>query len=527
MRYWGGVPVGRHGVGDATSTDSRYQGTLDSEIFLYNHFNLKIAYSIKNGKHQILRFWIQPFSIQHDNASNLTACEAGSATHIDYDLVANTLPQPATGLVKYTYDVHWVEVDPDTIDYKDRWDVYLTMDDATPAYVEFAGVFLGAFLLVVLVGSLYTWVMRDLSYKPIVSQSDFDNEQEIQEVMMWPLSTQVFFPPIASPVLLCVACGTGAQLLASGFWFVVLFRCGILSQSQGAGILTPGAIMFAMSSPVAGYVTARLYAIFHGDKVIALAASLATAIAYPLLGMLVVYLVYDVLPNHESSPHYNVLAHMQPLILLWIFITWPSSVAGGFFGYKHGPVQNFPVSAGATGYHDLNLQDESENNKEKSERTLGKVASCMHRYRNVVLFLTCGVLPVLSCFVNYSYGVAAPMFIGSYSMRAYMISSFCLFVLVAAAVSVLMFYRQIRVHNFQWWWSAFFSAGSAGLYIFFLSMSWLLSKAESHISGNDLAVYTLWFAFLSLGVVLMTGMAGVFACMLFNTALYATIMRRQ
>ena len=471
---------------------------------------------------------MQPFSIHHEEAVNLTSCQAGSTSHINYNqLVGNAPVQPGVGLVKYTYDVHWVEVDPDLISYRDRWDIYLTMDDATPAYIEFAGVFLGAFLLVVLVGTLYTWVMRDLSYKPVVSQADFDNEQEILEVQMWPLSTRVFFPPVSSPVLLCAACGTGAHLLTSGFWFVVLFRTGIISQSQGADILTPGAILFVLSSPVAGYVTGRLFAIFHGEIAIALAASLATAIAYPLLGMLVLYLVYDVLPD-ELSPHYNVLAHMQPLILLWIFIVWPSSVAGGFVGFRHGPVQNFPVSSGTAGYHDLNLQDEGQDNsKENEEWKVGKLASCLRRYRIVFLFLSCGLLPVLSCFVNYSYGVAAPILIGSYSVRAYMIISFVLFIFVAAAVSVLMYYRQIRVHNFRWWWSSFFAGGSSGLYIFFLSMSWLLSKADSHIPGNDMALYTLWFAFLSLGVTLINGFAGVAACIWFNRTLYTAIMRRQ
>lgn len=526
-RYWGGVPVGRQGDGDSEPTDSRYKGTLESEVFLYNHFNLNIAYSIEDGKYQILRFWIQPFSIQHEQAVDMVSCEADSTTHTDYDQLVTAPVQPATGLVKYTYDVRWVHVDADSIDYRGRWDVYLEMDDATPTYVELMGVVLGAFLLVAIVGVLYTWVMRDLSYKPVVGEADFDSEEAIEEVKMWPLSIQVFYPPTSSPTLLCIACGTGAQLLTSGFWFVVLFRSGIISQSQGADLLTPGAILFVLSSPVAGYVTARLYAIFHGDRIIALAASMATAIAYPLLGLLVLFLVYDVLPSNVESPNYNVLAHSQPLILLWIFMIWPLSLIGGFVGYRHGPIQNFPVSTGNSGYHDLNLQDQSDSSKANQERKLGNLGSCLRRYRIVFLFLTCGLLPVISCFVNYSYGIAAPILIGSYSVRAFAITSFCLFLLVAAALSCLVFYRQIRVHNFRWWWSAFSSAGSAGLYIFLLSMSWLLSKAESHISSNDMALYTLWFAFLAFGVTLMTGFAGVAACIWFNRTMYRAIMRRQ
>jgi len=526
-RYWGGIPVGTRGGSDLES-DSRYAGTLDSEVFLFNHFNLKIAYrKDKQDKYQILRFWVEAFSIRHDESdtNTLTSCVAGSTTHTNYDQLFGTPLQPATGIVKYTYDVQWIE--SDATSYNDRWDIYLSMDDATPDVIELLGVFLGVFLLVCLVGALYTWVMRDLSYKPIVGQADF-TEEEASEVQMWPLSTQVFFPPVSSPVLLCIACGTGAQLLLSGFSFVFLFRCGVISQSQGANLLTPGAILYVLSSPVGGYVTARLYAIFHGDVVIALVSCLATAISYPLLGTLVLFLVYDVLPDGDETPSYNVMSNSTPLILLWIFLMWPLSIAGGYSGYRHGPVQNFPISTGTSGYHDLNLQDNSESRAaEQEQKRSSKFTRCTTRYRILILFLTCGLLPVLSCFINYSYGVAAPILIRSYSLRAYMVASFCLFVLVAAAVSVLMFYRQIRVHNYQWWWSSFASAGSSGVYIFFLSMSWLLLKAESHISSNTMALYSLWFAFLSLGVALMTGFAGVAACIWFNRAMYTTIMRRQ
>ena len=122
-------------------------------------------------------------------------------------------------------------------------------------------------------------------------------------------------------------------------------------------------------------MTGRLYSIFHGERGVAIAASLVTAVAYPLLGLLVVVLVFDVFPD-ASSPNYNVISNSTPLVLVWIFVSWPLSVAGGFLGHRGGPIQNFPVSSGSQGYQDLNLQDDSENKEEVQEMKRGKWWNC-------------------------------------------------------------------------------------------------------------------------------------------------------
>ena len=106
-------------------------------------------------------------------------------------------------------------------------------------------------------------------------------------------------------------------------------------------------------------MTARLFAIFHGDFKVALVASLVTAIAYPLIGLFVVYIVYDILPLSDA-PDYNSSSNISPLIALWICFIWPVTVMSGYFGHRGGAIQNFPVSEGSAGYHDLNLQNEQK-----------------------------------------------------------------------------------------------------------------------------------------------------------------------
>lgn len=524
-KYWGGIPVGRGGGSDVeTEFNPRYDDTTEEELYVYNHFNFVVYYAKEGSKYVILKATVEPFSVKHLSDTNgVLECDQGadsSSSHVSYDILRDISLQPAKGRVRVTYDVKWIE---SAGNYKSRWNVYLNMDGAVPDWIEFMGFLLGIIILVGIFGILATWVLRDLSYKPVVTESEYSDDEQ-HEVEMWPLSTRVFFPPQTAPVLFCIAVGTGAQVLISSLLFLIFMRTGIVSLSLGYKLLTPAAVCFVVSSLVGGYVTGRLHSIFHGGRVVALLSSLITAVAYPLVGTIVVMLVYDVLPD-EDTPDHNVMSNNTALLLVWILCCWPLAILGGFLGHRSGPIQNFPVSAGTTGYQDLNLQDEKKEDELEDKRS--RWYAFMKRYRITMSLLFGGMLPALACFVSYSYGVVGPIVLGYYPVRSYMIASYCIFLLVSSSLAVLAYYRQIRAQLYAWWWSVFAISASSGLYIFLLSASYIIFRSESHISGNTVALYLLWFAYSSFGVAMMTGAFGVFVTMLFNKTMYTYLTRRQ
>jgi transmembrane 9 superfamily member 2/4 len=507
MRYFGGVPVGNK-QHDLSGVNSRYNSTteVDGEVtsFVNNHWNIEVWYkrtSQSLDTFVIVRVVVEAFSVQQWSNDTLSggsssqptmdSCVEGTTKHTSYDMLSNIPPQPIVfdTSISFTYDVIWIE-SPD-VPYKKRWDANLSMDGAVPSYVAFSGVFLGAFILVALSGILCTWVLRDLSYKPIVDHAEECSDAETKEIKMWPLSTRIFFAPQKAPILFCISCGTGAQLLSTSFWFIVLFRAGIVNQSQGAQLLTPGIVLYSLSSVFGGYVTARMLAIFHFDREVALASSLITAVAYPLVGLVVIFFVYDVLPMSDA-PNYDVVSNVLPIILLWVFFVWPLSLMSGSFGYSNGPIQNFPVSEGSTGYHDLNLQRDPDSSRNPT-RHRSYWRTFIKKYRILILLVTAGFLPILSCFVSYSYGIAGPILLGYFSVRPYMITSFLLFTLSSGMVAVLLFYRQICTqHLCEWWWATFATSGSTGVYVFALSMSYILFRGEeSQLNGSTLATYLI------------------------------------
>jgi transmembrane 9 superfamily member 2/4 len=524
-QYWGGVPLGRMG-GNTNDLEPRFDGTYPNDVYFYNHYKLKVFFhQLGETKVQIIRTIVEPYSINYNDPESL-ALQCGDPdqsgmVHLSYRRLENVTAQPATGVLRMTYDIQWVETEKP---FATRWNVYLSMNGAVPGWIEFLNCLLGGLILTFIGGSLYTWVMRDLSYKPVFECVDV-SEKEAAEIQMWPFSTRIFFPPIRAPILLCILCGIGAHLLVTGFCFALFFRFGIINASQGKKMITSGLILYCGSGAVGGYVTGRLYSIFHGERVIALAASLVTALAYPLLGMITVVFVYDVLPGADV-PQHNVMGNITPLLLVWICTTWPLTVAGAYLGHRHGPIHHFPVSSGTQGYQDLNLQD-NDNRENDEELIEGRWFVFVRKWRITIAFLFGGLLPVFSSFISYSYAIAAPVLIGSYPVRSYMVTSFLLFNMVAAAGAVLAYYRQIRTHLFHWWWSTFAAASSAGLYIFLLSLSYMIFKAESHVQFRTLFGYTLWFGFLSLGVAMMTGFSGIALCIVFNRTMYSILMQRN
>jgi transmembrane 9 superfamily member 2/4 len=506
--------------------------------FVNNHWNIDIHYKEAHGLYYIVRTKIEPFSVQQYNhvtsEALLPSCAQETSRvdelqHTIYGMFLSVPMQPLTGSSKvyFTYDVTWVK-DYDVY-YSNRWSVLLSADGyfSHQAFSLLAGFGLGLIILFALVGALATWILRDFSYKPVVDQDLVEEctEEQATEMKMWPLSTRIFFPPSHAPVAMCIACGTGAQLLGTSFLGIALFRFGIINESQGAGLLTPFIILYAICATIGGYVTARLYKIFHGEMKVALASCLCTAIAYPLVGVLILFLTYDVLPD-SKAPSFHVMSNLTPLILVWILFVWPLTVLSGYVGHRSGPLHSFPISEGSSGYQDLDLPETSESDAMQANRQEVR-NSCAQRYRMGLLLAMGGVLPVLSCFVSYSYGIAGPVYRGLYSARPYSLASYLVFMLISGTVAVLLHYRQIRSNLYEWWWPSFAVSGSSGVYIFVLSISYMIFRSESSIGASALAIYVLWFGYIACGVALTTGFVGVAMCAWFTKSMYAYIMRQN
>ncbi|GKZ00222.1 hypothetical protein MPSEU_000975100 [Mayamaea pseudoterrestris] len=558
MQYWGGIPIGLN-LNDVLEDDRFRKYTNNTSVqqqrqqFIYNHYRIEILHNDQ----YILRTTVQPFSIKH-NVTDVSKFPAVAMNEpmpkscrdrsqhlpIYYGQLKQISPQPILDEPKpilFTYDVMWVPYESNggnsKSPYFSRWSVFLQMDNGVPITVPLFSLIVGILVNGMLIGVLVTWILRDLSYKPLTIDVDeeVENAQQREEAQLWPLSTRVFFTPKFAPVL-TFCCGTGAHWLVFGFAYVILFRCGLINESLGASLLTPAIVLYILASLPAGYITGRMCIVFHQSKLVALLVTLAVATVMPVVGMLVIHLVYDVLPDVSTAPTYHAIENATPVILTWLFASVPLTLVAAYWGYVHGPWSNFPVSTGSSGYQDLALQDDAQENQwETSEDECkspicNKLSKCWYSNGRLPILFIIGGLPPLACgFVEYAYGVAGPIFMGYFSSSSFFaIASFVLFLTCVAAVSVLLYYKHIRMQNYQWWWASFVTGASSGLYIFLLSMSWVcLDASGRHVTDKTMLGYFLWFFYGSTCVGLMTGFVAVASCVLFSRTLYSILLRRS
>eukprot|EP00538_Stauroneis_constricta_P011134 CAMPEP_0119546002 /NCGR_PEP_ID=MMETSP1352-20130426/589_1 /TAXON_ID=265584 /ORGANISM="Stauroneis constricta, Strain CCMP1120" /LENGTH=668 /DNA_ID=CAMNT_0007590651 /DNA_START=114 /DNA_END=2120 /DNA_ORIENTATION=+ len=512
-RYWQGFPVG-------------FKSKEDDKAYVNNHVNLEIDYHPvegQDGQFRVVKFVIEPFSIQHeideskadinvdaddDNAKAETAVikhpiESCDATipeqqHTSYAMVTQSgrLPQPASGRVLFTYDVIWKEnLD---IHWASRWDVYLSMDSAVPAKVHWLSILNSLVIVCVLSAMIISVLLRNLRqdlarYNRVATDEE---KAEDMEERGWKLVHADVFRPPASPMVLSVACGTGAQLLAMSFWTIIFSAIGFLNPSRRGALLMAELLFFVLMGCVNGYVTARLYKNLKGKAW--QRATLTTALAFPTLAFLVFFSL-DILAWIEGSTDAVPFGIMLILIIMWFGISIPLVFGGAFFGYKADTIE-FPV---------------------KTSNIPRQIPDQPWFMGVPFTMMIGGILPFGSCFVELYFIMASVWMEFYYYVFGFLLVVFIILIITCAEITLLFTYFQLCNEDYHWWWRSFCTAGSTAIYVFLYSIVYFKT-----MEANSFATYVLYFGYMglaSLGLFVMTGCIGFFSSFWFNYTIFGSL----
>merc|ERR1712157_562961 len=108
-----------------------------------------------------------------------------------------------------------------------------------------------------------------------------------------------------------------------------------------------------------------------------------------------------------------------------------------------------------------------------------------------------------------------------YYVFAFLMLVFAILVVTAAEITVLFNYFQLCGENYHWWWSAFSTGGSTGIYVFAYSFVYF-----KQLETNSFATYVLYFGYMglaSLGLFLMTGFVGAASTLWFNISIFGSL----
>ncbi len=505
-RYWQGFPVG------FIASDTK-------KAYIHNHVNIEIMYhpvETETDKYRIVRFTVEPFSIKHEFEPNeddeentkaakfinpIASCDSKRKTkvHTDYNMITaqGREPQLASGQVLFTYDVTWVE--NKDLKWASRWDIYLSMDNAIPAKVHWLSIANSLVIVFVLSAMIAAILVRNLRrdfarYNKLAT--DEEKAEDLEEFGWKLVHADVFRPPAFSPLLLSVACGTGAQILCMSFLTIIFSAMGFLSPANRGALLMAELLLYVMMGGVAGYVTARMYKTFKGKSW--QRATTCTALGFPGIAF-TFFFILDLMALAQGSTDAVPFTTMVVLLVLWFGISTPLVFFGAYFGYKQDAME-FPVNTSS----------------------IPRQIPDQPWFMGIPFTLAIGgILPFGACFVELYFILASVWMDQYYYVFGFLLLVYFILIITCAEITVLFCYFQLCGENYHWWWRSFCTAGSTALYVFFYSFVYF-----KQLEANTFGTYVLYFGYMGLvcfGLFLMTGFIGVSSSLWFNKTIYSSI----
>ena len=406
-------------------------------------------------------------------------------------------PQEAAGRVLFTYDVIWTE--NKELHWASRWDVYLSMDNAIPARVHWLSIANSLVIVIVLSAMIAAILVRNLRrdfsrYNRLAT--DEEKAEDLEEFGWKLVHADVFRPPSFSPMLLSVACGTGAQLFCMTVLTILFSAMGFLSPANRGALVMAQLLLYVLMGVVAGFVAARFYKTFKGKSW--QKATVATAFGFPgvTFGL---FLIMNIVALSQGSSDAVPVTTMIVLLVLWFGISTPLVFFGAYFGYKQDAIE-FPVNTSS----------------------IPRQIPDQPWFMGIPFtLLVGGILPFGACFVELYFIMASVWMDQYYYVFAFLFLVFLILIVTCAEITVLFNYFQLCGENYHWWWRSFCCAGSTGLYVFFYSFAYF-----KQLEANQLATYVLYFGYMALvsfGLFLLTGFVGVSTCLWFNKTIYGSI----
>lgn len=504
-RFWQGFPIG-------------FVSADDGKAYIHNHVNIEIMYhenEAQKGTYRVVRFMVEPFSIKHeyvdateedhmhyDNVmpmdfkitNPIASCQATPVSHTTYDMVtaANHEPQEASGQVLFTYDVIWTE--NKDLKWASRWDIYLSMNNAAPPKAHWNAIGNALFWAMALSALLVIILRRSIHYQRL-STNEEESSDARERFLFEPVQADIFRPP-SMPMWFAVACGTGAQLLATAALTIMVLCMGFWSPAQRGRLVQGALVIFFSMGFVNGYVAARLYKAFNGKNLYEAWKRASFSFSF------VAFVVFMVCNCGFSLAYSTYVVPSATLFVLAVLFTFSCLLVrlGASVGYKQEVVQ---------------FRDKASSSPRKIPRQPWFLSMPCTTFFS-------GLLPFGSCFVELYYIMTSLWLETYYFTFGFVLLVFLILIVMTAEISIMLTYFQLRREDHRWMWRAFVNGGALGFYVFFYSIFTFLPRLELSVKLAFI-LYVGYMFVVSLAVFVMYGFVGAMASLWFTRAVFASI----
>ncbi|XP_053129471.1 transmembrane 9 superfamily member 2-like isoform X2 [Hemicordylus capensis] len=454
--------------------------------YLFNHVDITITYHSGKDEHwpgaRLVAARLQPGSYKHTDETHLSC---GSAQPME-------IPAQLNGKLDVIYSYSVIFEEDNQIKWASRWDYILQSMPHTNIQC-----IMNSLVIVLFLSGMVAMILLRTLHKDIARYNQIDSSEDAQEEFGWKLVHGDVFRPPRKGMLLSVFLGQGTQIFIMTFITLFLACLGFLSPANRGALMTCAVVLWVLLGTPAGYVSARMYKTFRGEKWktnVLLTALLCPGIVFA--DFFIMNLILWVKGSSAAIPFGTLVA----ILAMWFGISVPLTFIGAYFGFKEKSIEH-PVR---TNQIPRQIPEQSFFTKPLPGIIMG------------------GILPFGCIFIQLFFILNSIWSHQMYYMFGFLFLVFIILLITCSEATVLLCYFHLCAEDYHWWWRSFLTSSFTAVYLFIYAIHYFFSKLQ--ITGTASTI--LYFGYTMIMVLiffLFTGTIGFFACFWFVSKIYSVV----
>ncbi|XP_033096122.1 transmembrane 9 superfamily member 2-like [Anneissia japonica] len=473
---------------DACVIDVTY-GTADT-LYVFNHVDIVIGYHTLEEDAQdasrLVSAKVIPRSFKHPRPG---VCSGDDMEPLAIKMKLDENPDKLS--VSYSYSVRFVE--QKATRWASRWDYIL--ESMPHSNIQWFSI-MNSLVIVLFLSGMVAMIMLRTLHKDITRYNQMDTE-EAQEEFGWKLVHGDVFRPPRRGMLLSVFLGSGMQIFVMTF-ITLIFAClGFLSPANRGALMTCVLVLYVLLGTPAGYVSARIYKTFGGEKWksnVILTAFLIPSVVFAVF--FIMNLVLWIYGSSAAIPFTTLVA----LLALWFCVSTPLTFFGAYFGYKNRPIE-VPVR---TNQIPRQIPEQSFYTRPLPGIVMG------------------GILPFGCIFIQLFFILNSIWSHQFYYMFGFLFVVALILVITCSEATILLCYFHLCAEDYHWWWRSFLTSGFTAFYFGIYCVHYFISKLQI-VGGASTLLYFGYTFIMVLLFFLFCGTVGFFSCLWFVIKIYSVV----
>lgn len=485
-----GFPIGCLVTADGRAKDAcviNAEFNKKNTFYVFNHVDIRITYHSGTSEGwsgaRLVAATLEPKSINQKDEKSVN-CETGTPMEIPGEFDSDVS-------VVYTYSVKFEE--NNSIKWASRWDYILVSMPHTN--IQWFSI-MNSLVIVLFLSGMVAMIMLRTLHKDIARYNQVDQEDAQEESGWKQVHGDVFRPP-RKGMLLSVFLGQGTQIFIMTFITLFLACLGFLSPANRGALMTCAVVLWVLLGTPAGYVSARLYKTFGGEKWktnVLLTALLCPGIVFA--DFFLMNLILWVEGSSAAIPFGTLVA----ILAMWFGISVPLTFIGAYFGFKKPAIEQ-PVR---TNQIPRQIPEQSFFTKPIPGIVMG------------------GILPFGCIFIQLFFILNSIWSHQMYYMFGFLFLVFIILLITCSEATILLCYFHLCAEDYHWWWRSFLTSGFTAVYLFIYAVHYFFSKLQI-IGAASTFLYFGYTLIMVLIFFLFTGTIGFFACFWFVNKIYSVV----